>query len=259
MTRLRIREQDSISERFPPMQTMSGARGHSPAKRIQIEKGVALKSFHNVIPLEAIAEINEAIDHSFGSLPQRAQISLMAAELLRRSEAFRQLEGTVCANTRSMAAQAGKTALPLQPFHVIRCSSAATQAESHCRHYDSHLLTFLIPLQLAPESDANGDLVLYRRPRLSVSTPGNVICKIRHGIQRALPLSWRKWLTWHDLRRGNCDRVPMQVGSVYAFNGFALQHGNLDVEAGQRRTLLIHYYDPGHSLGLSEMLRRARH
>jgi hypothetical protein len=241
------------------MQSMSDARGHTPAKRIRIEEGVALKSFNNVIPIDAIAEINEVIDRSFGSLAQRAQLSVMAAELIRRSEAFRQLEETICANTRAMAAKAGQTEFPLQPFHVIRCSSAATLAESHCRHYDSHLLTLLIPLRLAPEGDSNGDLLMYRRPRLSVSTPGNVICKIRHGIQRGLPLSWRRWLTWHDLRRGNCDRVPVHVGSVYAFNGFALQHANLDVEAGQRRTLLIHYYDPGHSLGLSEMLRRARH
>ncbi|QQC62417.1 hypothetical protein [Paraburkholderia ginsengisoli] len=241
------------------MQSMSDAQGHTPAKRIRIETGVALKSFSDVIPIEAIAEINEAIDRSFGSLAQRAQLSLMAAELIRRSESFRQLEENMCTSTRAMAAKAGQTELPLQPFHVIRCSSAATVAESHCRHYDSHLLTLLIPLQLAPEGDANGDLVMYRRPRLSVSTPGNVICKIRHGIQRGLPLGWRKWLTQHDLRRGNCDRVPVQIGSVYVFNGFALQHANLEVETGQRRTLLIHYYDPGHSLGLSEVLRRRRH
>jgi hypothetical protein len=209
--------------------------------------------------MEAIAQINEAIDRSFGSLPERAQLSIMAADLIRSSEAFRDLEQITCANTRAMAAKAGKTELPLDPFQVIRCSSPATLAESHCRHYDSHLLTLLIPLQLAPEGDANGDLVMYRRPRLSVSTPGNVICKIRHGIQRGLPFNWRKWLTLYDLRRGNCDRVPMQVGSVYVFNGFALQHANLEVEVGQRRTLLIHYYDPGHSLGLSAMLRRARH
>jgi hypothetical protein len=241
------------------MQSMSDARGHNPAKRIRIEKGVALKSFNDVIPLEAIAEINEVINRSFGSLPERAQISLMAAELFRRCDAFRLLEESICTDTRAMAAKAGQTELPLEPFHVIRCASTKTQAESHCRHYDSHLLTLLIPLQLAPEGASNGDLIMYRRPRLSVSTPGNVICKIRHGIQRGLPLNWRKWLTLHDLRRGNCDRVPVQVGSVYAFNGFALQHANLEVEAGQRRTLLIHYYDPGHSLGLSGILRRARH
>lgn len=228
------------------------------AKRIRIDKGVALKAFHGVIPMQTIAEVNEVIDRSFGSVPLRSQSGVEAAELLRCGEAFRQLEEAICANARSVAAQAGQTNLPLEPFHVIRCSSLATLSESHCRHYDSHLLTLLIPLQLAPDGIHNGDLVMYRRPRLSVSTPGNVMCKVRHGIQRSLPFAWRKWLTLYDLRRGNCSRVPVQVGSVYEFNGFALQHANLDVENGQRRTLLIHYYDPGHSLGLSEWLRRGR-
>jgi hypothetical protein len=228
------------------------------AQRIRIDKGVALKAFHSVIPMETIAEINEVIDRSFGKVPQRSQSGATAAALVRRVDAFRQLEERVCANARAMAAQSGQIELPQEPFHVLRCSSTATLADSHCRHYDSHLLTFLIPLQLAPDGISNGDLVMYRRPRLSVSTPGNVICKIRHGIQRGLPFRWRKWLTLHDLRRGNCDRVQVQVGGVYVFNGFALQHANLDVEAGQRRTLLIHYYDPGHSLGLSRMLRRGR-
>lgn len=228
------------------------------AKRIRIDKNVALKSFHGVIPMETIAEINLVIDRSFGSVPQRSQSGAIAAELIRRGDAFRQLEQSICANALAMAAEAGQTGLPVEPFHVLRCASAATLAESHCRHFDSHLLTLLIPLQLAPTAVSNGDLVMYRRPRLSVTTPGNVMCKIRHGIQRSLPFNWRKWLTLHDLRRGNCARIPVQVGSVYAFNGFALQHANFDVQDGQRRTLLIHYYDPGHSLGLSAMLRRGR-
>lgn len=227
-------------------------------KRIRIDKGVALKAFHSVIPMETIAAINEVITRSFGDTPIRSQSGEIAAEMIRRGEAFRKLEETICADARDMAARTGQTNLPLEPFHVLRCASAATGAESNNRHYDSHLLTLLIPLQLAHDGISNGDLVMYRHPRLSVSTPGNVICKMRHGLLRSLPFQWRKWLTLYDLRRGNCSRIPVQVGSVYAFNGFAIQHGNLDVESGQRRTLLIHYYDPGHSLGLSAMLRRGR-
>jgi hypothetical protein len=240
------------------MHSLSDARGQTVAKRIRIDKGVALQSFHSVIPAEIIAEINEVIDRSFGNTPLRAQSGEIAAELIRRGDAFRQLEEAICSDARAKAAKFGQIDLPLKPFHVLRCASKATGAESNNRHYDSHLLTLLIPLQLAPDGVSNGDLVMYRRPRLSVSTPGNVVCKMRHGFLRSLPLTWRRWLTLHDLRRGNCARIPVQVGSVYAFNGFAIQHGNLDVEVGQRRTLLIHYYDPGHSLGLSEMLRRGR-
>ncbi|MCC8396903.1 hypothetical protein LJ656_30465 [Paraburkholderia sp. MMS20-SJTR3] len=217
-----------------------------------------MKSFDEVIPLETIAEINEFIDALFGNAPQRAQSGAKIAEILRRGAAFRELEQRICANTRAMAAEAGLTDLPLEPFHVLRCASTASLAESNKRHYDSHLLTLLIPLQLAQEGVHNGDLVMWRKPRLSVTTFSNLMCKMRHGILRSLPLRWRVWHTLHDLRVGNCRRIPVQPGSVYEFNGFALQHSNLDVQNGQRRTLLIHYYDPGHSLGLSEMVRRGR-
>lgn len=240
------------------MRSLSDATGQTVAKRIRIDKGVALQSYHSVIPVETIAAINEMIDRSFGNTPQRAQSGETAAELIRRGDAFKKLEETICADAREKAAKTGQIDLPLKPFHVLRCASKASGAESNNRHYDSHLLTFLIPLQLAPDGISNGDLVMYRRPRLSVTTPGNMICKMRHGFLRSLPLTCRRWLTLRDLRVGNCARIPVQVGSVYAFNGFAIQHGNLDVEVGQRRTLLIHYYDPGHSLGLSEKLRRER-
>jgi hypothetical protein len=228
------------------------------AKRIQIDKGVALKSFHRVIPMQVIEDINAAIDRSFGDMPDRAVSGTMIAEMLRRGDTFRQLEEAICARSRPMAMEAAEGALRLEPFHVVRCASTASLSESHNRHYDSHLLTLLVPLRLAPDGVCNGDLVMYRRPRLSVTTMSNVICKLRHGMQRSLPLSWRRWLTLHDLRRGKCARVPVEVGSVYEFNGFALQHANFDVQVGQRRTLLIHYYDPGHSLGLSAVLRRGR-
>jgi hypothetical protein len=240
------------------MDTLTDARGHSETKRIRIDETVALKSFDDVIPEETIADINQFIDQLFNGAPQRSQPGLQIAEMLRRGQAFHDLEQSICANTRTMAARIGATNLPLEPFHVLRCASSSSLAESHNRHYDSHLLTLLIPLQLAAPGIHNGDLVMYRKPRLYVTTLINLICKIRHGFLRSLPFGIRSWHTLRDLRVGNCKRIPVKPGSVYEFNGFALQHANLDVQNGQRRTLLIHYYDPGHSLGLSEMLRRGR-
>ncbi|EDZ98844.1 hypothetical protein BH160DRAFT_5870 [Burkholderia sp. H160] len=240
------------------MDTLTDVRGHSETRRIRIDKSVALKSFDDVVPLDTISEINELIDQLFGNTPQRSLSGEKIAEILRRGQAFRELERSICASARAMAAKNGQTNLPEEPHHVLRCASTSTLAESHCRHYDSHLLTLLIPLQIAPEGVHNGDLVMYCKPRLSVTTVSNVICKMRHGFLHSLPLSLRSWHTLHDLRVGNCKRIPVKPGSVYEFNGFALQHANFDVQNGQRRTLLIHYYDPGHSLGLSSVLRSAR-
>lgn len=227
------------------------------AERIRFNPDVALAAFSSVIPMPTLAAINAAIDRSFGEQPERAEPFAMA-ELLRRNEAFRKLEETVCAETRAMATTLLKKSLRWEAFHVIRCASTSTRNESHCRHYDSHLLTLLIPLKLAPDGVCNGDLLVYHPPRLAVSTVANVFCKLRHGIQRNLPFHIRKWLTLRDLRRGRCNRVPVEPGSVYVFNGFVLQHANLDVEVGERRSLLIHYYDPGYSAGLSGTVRGVR-
>ena len=228
-------------------------------KQIRINKENPLTSFHNAIPKSTIAEINKILDCFFATnVASNSQIGFVVAEFIRRDAAFRQLEETICEKARVLAAIAGQSQFPLEPFYVLRCSSPTTRAESYCRHYDSHLLTLLIPLQLAPDRVFNGELIIYPRARLLVSTLSNIMSKILHGIQRHLPFSWRKWLTLQELHRGDCARVPVQVGSVYTFNGFSLLHANLDVERGQRRTLLIHYYDPGYSLGLSTILPRCR-
>src|SRR4051812_3981949 len=78
--------------RTPTMQATPDARSHTVAKRIRIDRGVALKSFRSVISAETIAEINDAIDRSFGDVPQRSQSGAMVAAMLRRDDAFRQLE-----------------------------------------------------------------------------------------------------------------------------------------------------------------------
>ncbi|XQM33654.1 Fe2OG dioxygenase domain-containing protein [Cupriavidus sp. H19C3] len=218
----------------------------------------ALTTYEKVIPPGVLAEINAAIDSSFTPQPVRVQ-PREVADILRQVDAFAQLESSACATTRAFARLMARGPLEDRPHHVLRCVSVANHPDGHCRHFDSHLLTLLIPLQLAaPDAFFNGDLVVYPRVRRRISTIGNVLCKLRHGIQRNLPFALRKRLTLRDLRRGRCTRVGVQPGNVYVFNGFALKHANLHVEAGQRRSLLIHYYDPGFSLGLSKVLRLMR-
>ncbi|RKT21867.1 hypothetical protein B0G69_5279 [Paraburkholderia sp. RAU2J] len=60
------------------------------ARRIRIDKSVALKSFHGVFPMETIAEINEVIDRSFDNVPLRSRTGPVAAELIRRGDVFRE-------------------------------------------------------------------------------------------------------------------------------------------------------------------------
>lgn len=222
------------------------------------EEFAALTTYQEVIPPGVLDEINAAIDSSF--TPALARIEPRAmADILRKVDAFRQLEASVCAATHVFARQMCRGPLEERPHHVLRCVSSVNHPDGHCRHFDSHLLTLLIPLQLAaPDAFFNGDLLIYPNVRRRISTLENVFCKVKHGVQRNLPFALRKRLTLRDLRRGRCTRMHVEPGSVYVFNGFALKHANLHVEQGQRRSLLIHYYDPGFSLGLSKVLRGMR-
>ncbi len=194
------------------------------------EKFATLTAYQSVIPSGVLDEINAAIDSSFAPDPVRVE-PRGVADILRKLDAFRDLERSVCAMTRDFARHMCKGLLDDRPHHVLRCVSKANHTDGHCRHFDSHLLTLLVPLQLAaPDAFFNGDLLVYSQARQRITTLGNVFCKFKHGMQRGLPFALRKHLTLHDLRRGQCSRVRVHPGNVYVFNGFALKHANLHVD-----------------------------
>ncbi|TCK44758.1 hypothetical protein B0G84_3134 [Paraburkholderia sp. BL8N3] len=225
-----------------------------------------VKVYRQVISEHHLGVINAAIDRGESSrgrevldtLPGGVCSPQAVADLLRRIDAFRMIENEARRAARLRATQLVGRALREEPFHTMRCVGAAEHAHSHRRHFDSHLLTLLVPLQLADPSRFNGDLLFYTKRRQSVSLLANVAYKFWHGFLRNLPFAWRCALTCRDLTRGRCERVPCAVGNVYVFNGFVTQHCNLHVESGERRSLLIHYYDPGLSMGLSVAIRTVR-
>jgi hypothetical protein len=108
------------------------------------------------------------------------------------------------------------------------------------------------------QSDMNGDLVMYPNNRVIKSAIFNIIEKLITKLDQALPLLVRKKITAHDLRVKRGKRIRTEAGAVYVFNGHVTMHCNLNVEKGERRTLLIHDYDPGLALGISDSLRYVR-
>jgi hypothetical protein len=75
------------------------------------------------------------------------------------------------------------------------------------RHYDSHILTPLIPLRSAHDADENGDLIVYREPRHMLSAATNVMAKVWMIALRRLPLAIRRAQTRRDLSQQRCDRL----------------------------------------------------
>jgi hypothetical protein len=213
-----------------------------------------IRLFEGVVPLTLLEQINATIDETRDTWQpadgrRATQTTARVVELLRQHGEFRRVEQRACSISRRWAAQNGLM-IDGEPLCVLRCINRTLPAQSHLRHYDSHILTLLIPLQSAHDAEENGDLIVYRQPRYLLSAATNLMAKAWLIALRRLPLAVRRAQTWRDLSRQHCDRIACLPGNIYAFNGFVTRHANLHVEQGERRTLIVHYYDPGMTAGL---------
>ncbi|CAB3768615.1 hypothetical protein [Paraburkholderia humisilvae] len=217
-----------------------------------VPPGVRL--FEGVVPRTLLEQINATIDETRDTWRpadgrRATQTTARVVELLRQHGEFLRIEQQVRATQQRWAAQKGLK-IDGEPLYVLRCINRTLPAQSHLRHYDSHILTLLIPLRSAHDAEENGDLIVYRQPRHQLSAVTNVLAKAWLIALRRLPLAMRRAQTHRDLSLQRCDRVACVPGNVYAFNGFVTRHANLHVEQGERRTLIVHYYDPGMTAGL---------
>jgi hypothetical protein len=219
--------------------------------------------FAGVVPQSALQSINAMIDatrHQWQPADGRreSKLALMFVELLRKSDAFRATEAKACEASQRWATQKFGRTPALNRLYVLRCVNRDTPSQSHLRHFDSHVLTLLIPLRLAQPGEQNGDLVMYRKQRSSISLVHNVVTKAALVVQQHLPFRTRLALIRRDMLSKRCVRVTCEPGNVYGFNGFITMHANLAIDAGERRSLIIHYYDPGLTAGVRSAARAVR-
>jgi len=99
-------------------------------------------------------------------------------------------------------------------------------------------------------------LLLYEEPRKSVSMLGNLLYKTWLVLQQNRGFTTRERQTNLDLAQGRCRRIACLPGHAYAFNGFLLLHANLDVEFGERRSLVLQYFDPNLTAGIKTVTVR---
>jgi hypothetical protein len=230
-------------------------------RKVAEEPGLTV--FERVASRELIEQLNALIDasrHRWRPADGRRESSLAQAlcELLRESGVFRAAEAEALAASRRWAVTTFGRTLPANVLYVLRCVNRDIPSQSHLRHFDSHALTLLIPLQVPGRDGGNGDLCMYKNPRGSISLMRNMVTKAGLMLQQNLPFAVRRAQTLRDLRRARCVRIVCEPGNVYAFNGFITLHTNLEVAAGERRSLIVHYYDPGLNAGLRHALGMLR-
>ncbi|MDR5757166.1 hypothetical protein [Caballeronia sp. LZ035] len=220
-----------------------------------------LAVFESVVPKQLLAEIKGKLDAAHGATPDHKQFFNSAKDILhtlREIPKFKELESESVRLASDWVDNTLQAKAAMGPWFGLRVGSVAEHANSHCRHYDSHVLTFVILLQSADDNERAGDLIAYTKPRGLPGRVGNLFTKSLQWTERHLPLPMRTARTQRHLKQGLCTRVKGKPGSVFIFNGFLMQHCNLDVLNGERRSLIVHYLDPGLSMGLSALNRFRR-
>ncbi|WP_322048479.1 hypothetical protein [Paraburkholderia sp. J67] len=229
-----------------------------------VASGGLVGEFVGVVPPELLASINAAIEaarHEWQP-PDGRRASASArqfADALRLHEAFSAMEAQVCAAARLWVGQTLAREAKDAPIHVLRCVGPGMATQSYLRHFDSHVLTVLIPLQRAPDGDQNGDLIIHSGRREPLHPLAHLLMKAWLFFEHGLPFGLRRAFVNSGFGTQDCQRIRCEPGNAYVFNGFVTLHHNLHVANGERRSLIIHHFDAGLEARLRTMLRAVRH
>jgi hypothetical protein len=128
---------------------------------------------------------------------------------------------------------------------------------SYLFHYDSYVVTALVPLLIPDEPDElPGDLLLYpNMRRIRRSAIVNILEKVF--VENSL--ACRAWRTSWMQRRFGARVVKMKPGNIYFFWGIRSLHANeACLVTSIRSTALFHYGDP-HAGSFLKRLSARRH
>lgn len=148
----------------------------------------------------------------------------------------------------------GKPA-PDAPFYqVLRClSGTLAQSNSLNFHFDSYVLTTLIPI-IIPERGKTGDLLMIPNVRAVRSSYfGNLADKLLLDN----PVTQRVLRRLYSAKSSKIRHVALRPGSLYLFYGYRSIHTNEACDPDAiRSTALLHYVDPHADSRIKSMLRR---
>jgi hypothetical protein len=148
----------------------------------------------------------------------------------------------------------GRPAPDVPFYQVLRClSGSLARANSLNFHYDSYVLTALIPI-IIPQKGKLGDLLVIPNVRpVRASYFGNLVDK----MMLDNPLSQRVLRALY-LRQSRLIRhVRLVPGNLYLFYGYRTIHTNEECDPDAiRSTALFHYVDPHADSSMKSFLRK---
>jgi hypothetical protein len=143
---------------------------------------------------------------------------------------------------------------PDEPYYqILRCLTG-TLGRSHSMnfHFDSFVLTALLPIEVPPGKDSGELIVLPNMRTIRRWYASNLVDKVLLDN----PLTQRVLRRMATARPERFVRIPMVPGNLYFFWGYRSVHTNAPCDADKiRATALFHYVDPHSGSGLKKLLR----
>lgn len=214
----------------------------------QTIKKQGIVEFKNVLSLETIEKFNLNIDHLPSNYSYKQFINSVETETmvneLRKQKRYKEVESSIRDVVEKHLIPRFKSTTTEKQKSLLRCINSHSNKESYLEHYDSHIMTILIPLKETDKGDSNGDIVVYYNKRIARSSINNFLSKIYVKFLQIQPKILRENKVKRDIRKGYAFRYKCLPGNVYFLSGYQTKHCNFDVEKGERRVLIIHDYKP---------------
>lgn len=136
----------------------------------------------------------------------------------------------------------GRKAPEQELYQVLRCLSGSTgQSNSMIFHYDSYVVTALLPVRI-PQSGMAGDLLMYPNTRPLRKT------YIRNAVDKVIldnPVTQCMLRASVHTKRFSPIRIKLMPGSLYFFWGYRSIHTNEPCDPDKvRATALFHFANP---------------
>jgi hypothetical protein len=199
---------------------------------------------------ETVLEVEETPQARYARLQEIDTWADTALDTLPRSMSFINLCKKIC--TLGTGNPSQDTSL----YQVFRCLQGdVAQKHSYLFHYDTYVLTVLVPI-IIPEEGMRGDLLLLPNRRPVRRT------YLHNLIDKALldnPLSQQLLKLSAIRKRMGAIRVSLRPGNLYFFWGYRTIHANEPSDPNKiRATALIHFGDPYRGSPTRKFLRNIR-
>ncbi|KRB49285.1 hypothetical protein ASE04_19165 [Rhizobium sp. Root708] len=241
---------DDLSGTSSTLGSLTDHQVRSIAQQIDATGIFCMKSFLSELGLAKARQfVNAKLDqreHKTVSLA-RDEMSGSGLDELAHSEQFKNF----CARLYSIGFH--HSAPEVEFYQILRCLTGRSAMEhSLMFHYDSYLITFLIPIEI-PTEGPRGDFLIIPNTRgvrstyaMNLVDKALVDNKLTQWLLRTLRLRDPKWMR----------RVHLSPGNLYIFWGYCSIHTNEPVdEHAVRATALFHYVDPHAESRLKRSLR----